>query len=156
MQPPLASQPHPVYQPPLPGQSPKRSALLWALRFASLFLVLELFLQAMLAALFVGGNVGLLSLHGINAFFITVVVFLCMVLGACYRWVARGPWWPMLLGGLLWLGLFIQEILGYTRIVPLHIFCGVLLITLCTVYCLALFRHVHAPRPRRAAAGGRA
>lgn len=91
----------------------------------------------------------MLSLHSANAFFVTVVIFACFVLGICLLTISRGPWWPMIAGLALWLGLFVQEIFGYTRVIGFHIFFGVFLISWSTVYCYALWRHSYRPRLRR-------
>ncbi|WP_026820838.1 hypothetical protein [Arthrobacter castelli] len=147
----LADDHHGQYPEPPPEAFAERpfSVMLWALRVVSSILMLLLVAQALLAALFVEGNVSMLTMHGINAFFITVVIFACFVLGIFFATVSRGAWWPMVAGVLLWLGLFVQEIIGYTRVVGLHIFAGVLLISVCSIYCYALWRHVYRPRPRR-------
>ncbi|WGW13681.1 hypothetical protein LWF01_07965 [Saxibacter everestensis] len=123
--------------------------LLWSLRIDLTLLMVLLALQAALAAGFVSGSVGLLSIHGVNAFFITVLAFIGFALAGLFYFVSRGPLWPFPSTGLLWLATFVQEIFGYVRLVGVHIFFGVTVISVAAVVCALVWRTPYNRRPGR-------
>ncbi|ASO19683.1 fatty acid desaturase [Actinoalloteichus hoggarensis] len=88
---------------------------------------LSTFLQAVLAGLFVTGDVGMLAMHEINAHTNLFLVFLLIIAAVLLRWPVGGPGWPIIAFVLLAVLVFTQTEMGFMRVVDLHIPTGVLL-----------------------------
>ncbi|APU14233.1 MULTISPECIES: hypothetical protein [Actinoalloteichus] len=85
------------------------------------------FLQAVLAGLFVTGNVGMLAMHEINAHTNLFLLFLLIIAAVLLRWPVGGPGWPIIAFVLLAVLVFAQTEMGFMRVIDLHIPVGVLL-----------------------------
>lgn len=100
------------------------------LRAVCVVVLLQVLAQAGLAGGFVTGEVALLDLHSING---NALFGTSAVLVAAAVLVVRpghGPWWPIVVSAALWLLMTAQAVLGYARMVGLHIPVGVALMGL--------------------------
>ena len=100
----------------------------WPLRITSSLAALLLFNQAVFAGQFLAGTFPALQTHRDNATYAGIAVLVAAVAAALIRWPGHGPIWPMLAS----LGLFgliaLQIVLGFARLLALHIPLGVTII----------------------------
>ncbi len=104
-----------------------RLAVAVVLRSVTVLYLLSTLLQAVLASLFITGDVDMLTLHEINShtnLFLAFLLFLSTIL--VWRPV-RGPVWPVAVTAVLVLAVQTQAGFGYARELALHIPLGVLL-----------------------------
>jgi hypothetical protein len=99
----------------------------WTLRLTVLLFAVLVLAQAVLAALFVTGDVGLLEAHGINAGAVATVAFLQVVAAILVWRPGRGAAWPIWASAALFLLVEAQLAFGYGRLLALHIPMGVAL-----------------------------
>lgn len=123
--------------------------VVWLLRLTVLLFAGLVLLQAVLAALFVTGDVGLLEAHGINAGFVTTVAFLQLVAAILVWRPGRGAAWPIWASVATFLLVEAQLAAGYARVIALHIPMGVTLFGVAT----ALLVGVCSPRIRQVRPG---
>ena len=101
----------------------------WPLRVVSLVQTILIFDQAVFAGQFLSGNFGALARHGENATYAGLATIGQIVAAVLLRWPGRGPSWPMFgYAGLFGL-IGLQIVLGYTRVLALHVPLGVAIIT---------------------------
>jgi heme A synthase len=102
--------------------------VVWPLRISASLAALLLFDQAVFAGQFLSGTFASLHTHRENATYAGITVLVTAMCAALVRWPGRGPVWPM----LACLGLFaliaLQIVLGFARVLGLHIPLGVLII----------------------------
>ena len=130
-------------------QSKSPSVSLWTLRILATLWLAQLLAQIVLAASFVSGDTDLFTAHSLNGSMMNTLPFFMIVAGVLHATAGRGRWWLAAIPVGLLLVCETQSILGYTRVVGAHIVGGTTLLTVATLWCLALWRHRHRPRPRR-------
>jgi len=111
--------------PAISGRVPGWAA--WTLRLIVTLHAVLIFLQPVLAGLFVTGNVGMLGLHSANAIFITMIAFFQIIASILFWRPGRGAAWPIWASVLMFLVGQIQGGFGYARLLALHFPLGVLL-----------------------------
>ncbi len=112
----------------------------WAFRVTTLVATLLLAAQAVLAGQFLGGRYESLALHSTNSTLAFVAVAVATVAAVLLRRPGRGAVWPIAACiGLLTL-VATQAMLGYTRVVALHVPLGVTIIVLSVALSLWAWR----------------
>jgi len=107
---------------------PTRPWARWVFRVAVTCEALFAFAQAVLAGGFLAGHYQLLALHKENATF-TGVAAVVMTLVAVVQWrPGRGPLWPVFVSAALFAAEAVQIVLGYARVLIIHIPLGVSII----------------------------
>lgn len=99
----------------------------WFLRVSALFVAVFVFVQPVLAGLFVTGEVGMLGLHSVNANLIALLVIVQAVAAILLWRPGRGPAWPIWISIAYLVLIEAQAGFGYARLVALHIPFGVAL-----------------------------
>jgi hypothetical protein len=101
---------------------------------------LMLFNQAVFAGQFLAGTFGSLHTHRENATFAGISMLLAAGCAVLVRWPGKGPIWPL----LACLGLFgliaVQIILGFARLLTVHIPLGVSIIVLAVLLVVWAWR----------------
>jgi hypothetical protein len=91
-----------------------------------------LFDQSVFAGQFLSGTYDALLVHRENATFAGISVIVSAVGAVLLRWPGRGPWWPI----AACLGLFaliaLEIVIGFARILTLHVPLGVTITVLAT------------------------
>jgi hypothetical protein len=102
----------------------------WPYRIVLSIAAVLLFDQAVFAGQFIAGSYPSLATHRENATYAGIAVLVAALAAIPIRWPGKGPWWPM----AATLGLFLliagQILLGFTRVLALHIPLGVTIIVL--------------------------
>jgi hypothetical protein len=128
MQNPGGSQPSSDPDIPLsPGSAavaPRPSRLAVVLRVFVGVLTLLVFIQAILAGQFIGGNSAGLDWHRVNGLVILLVAAAQLV-PAIWLWRRNGPAWPAITTALLLVAVVIQLFLGFGNEVSAHVPLGV-------------------------------
>jgi hypothetical protein len=105
---------------------------LWVFRGTATLAAIMLFDQAVFAGQFLAGTYDALLVHRENATFAGISVVVSAIGAVLLRWPGRGPWWPI----AACLGLFgliaLQIIIGFARLLALHVPLGVMIIILAT------------------------
>lgn len=102
----------------------------WLFRITSTVAAITLFDQAVFAGQFLSGTYGSLHTHRENATFAGIAVLISTVAAVLVRWPGRGPWWPIV-GSLGIFGLIaLQIVLGFARVIAVHVPLGVATIIL--------------------------
>lgn len=105
---------------------------LWVFRGTATLAAIMLFDQAVFAGQFLAGTYDALLVHRESATFAGISVVVSAIGAALLRWPGRGPWWPI----AACLGLFgliaLQIIIGFARILTLHVPLGVMISILAT------------------------
>ncbi|QCO98449.1 hypothetical protein FCN77_13055 [Arthrobacter sp. 24S4-2] len=99
-----------------------------------------LFDQAVFAGQFLSGSYDSLHLHRENATFAGVSVLISAVAAVLLRWPGRGPWWPIVacVGTFGLIGL--QIVLGFTRVISVHVPLGVAILMTATALAVWAWR----------------
>lgn len=114
---------------PIPPGAPPRWPY-WTFRVTSLVSAVMLFDQAVFAGQFLSGDYDSLHVHRENATYAGISVLVSAVAAILVRWRGHGPWWP-LAGSLGIFGLVaLQIVLGFLRVIPVHVPLGVATILL--------------------------
>lgn len=112
----------------------------WIFRIASTVAAVMLFDQAVFAGQFLDGTYGSLHVHRENATFAGIAVLISAVAAVLLRWPGRGPWWPI----LACVGVFglvaLQIVLGFARLISLHVPLGVTTILLAAALAVWAWR----------------
>jgi hypothetical protein len=105
---------------------------LWVFRGTATLAAIMLFDQGVFAGQFLSGTYDALLTHRENATFAGISVVGSAIGAVLLRWPGRGPWWPM----AACLGLFgliaLQIVIGFARILALHVPLGIMIIILAT------------------------
>ncbi len=114
----------------------------WPYRIVLSVAAVLLFDQAVFACQFLGGSYPSLATHRENATYAGIAVAAAAFAAIPIRWPGRGPWWPM----AATFGLFglvgAQILLGFSRVLAVHIPLGVSIIVLVALLvCWAWRRH---------------
>jgi hypothetical protein len=97
----------------------------WLLRVAGVLFALSVLAQAVLAGLFVTGDVGMLTMHGTNAVVVAVAALLYIVAAIILVRKDRGARRLVILGVVAFVLTFVQIAVGGAQILWLHIPLGV-------------------------------
>lgn len=95
------------------------------LRWLVVLFMVDTLLQAVLAGMFVTGDVDLVFWHDVNSNVNSSILFFVWLWALLLWRPARGPIWPMWLSVVLFLLVETQKTLGYLRLVDWHIPMGV-------------------------------
>ena len=113
---------------------------LWTFRITSTVAAVMLFNQAVYAGQFLDGAYDSLLTHRENATFAGIAVLISTIAAVLVRWPGRGPWWPI----LACLGIFglvaLQIVLGFARVINLHVPLGVATILLAAALAVWAWR----------------
>ncbi|MFI0424735.1 hypothetical protein [Spongiactinospora sp. 9N601] len=101
--------------------------VIWSLRVLTTVHLLGVLGQAVLAGMFVTGDVDMLALHSDNALYTHVVSILLTVAAVLVWRPGRGPSWPAWAGGALVVVETVQIVLGQDRRLALHMPLGMLI-----------------------------
>jgi hypothetical protein len=99
----------------------------WSLRTTALLASLLVLTQAVLAGLFVTGDVGMLELHSVNAGLVISIAFLQLIAAVLVWRPGRGAVWPIWASAAVFALAEAQAGFGYARLVSAHIPLGVAL-----------------------------
>jgi hypothetical protein len=100
-------------------------ATVWLLRVAGVLFALAVLGQAVLAGMFVTGDVGMLTIHGFNAIVVAIAALLYAIAGIALRRKNRAARRLITLGAVAFVLAFVQISLGGARMLALHIPLGV-------------------------------
>jgi len=112
------------------GRTPRvpRPWAFWPLRIVALIETVLIFDQAIYAGRFLSGDFPSLHVHRENATYTGIVLIVELVTAIVLRWPGRGPIWPI----FFTLGMFgliaLQIILGFSRLLVIHVPLGVAMI----------------------------
>jgi hypothetical protein len=113
----------------------------WPMRVIAAIQAVVIFDQAVFAGQFLAGEFGALARHGENATNAGVATIAMVVAAVLLRWPGGGPIWPLpVCAGLFGL-IALQIVLGYARVLSVHVPLGVAIIA------ASLFVLVRAWRP---------
>ena len=125
---------------------PKRPPLVIALQTEATLLMSVAIGQAGFAAAFIGGQKGYKAVHAINAWLVVAATVVLLVTAVVY---ARrgGPRWPAAASLGLLVVEAVQITLGEVELVAVHVFLGVLFVSMATALTSYLFRLSFRRRP---------
>jgi protein-S-isoprenylcysteine O-methyltransferase Ste14 len=109
-----------------------------------------LFDQAVFAGQFLGGSYGSLHTHRENATYAGIAVVVAALSATTIRWPGKGPWWPMAATVGLFGLIALQIVLGFSRVLEIHIPLGVAIIILAVLLAIWAWR----PHPATNTAAG--
>ena len=102
----------------------------WPYRITLSVSAVLLFNQAVFAGQFLGGSYPSLATHRENATYAGIAVLVAGLAAIAIRWPGRGPWWPIAATFGLFGLIALQIVLGFLRLLELHIPLGVSIIVL--------------------------
>jgi hypothetical protein len=109
-------------------------------RLTSLASAVMLFDQAVFAGRFLSGDYSSLETHRENATYAGISVLVSVVAAVLVRRPGRGPWWPIAgCAGIFGL-IAVQIVLGFARVIALHIPLGVAIILLALALAVGSWR----------------
>lgn len=109
-------------------------------RVTTLVSAVMLFDQAVFAGQFLSGSYDSLHTHRENATYAGISVLVSAVAAVLVRWPGRGPWWPIA-GSLGLFGVIaLQIVLGFARVITVHIPLGVATIALAAALAVWAWR----------------
>ena len=114
----------------------------WVFRVTSTVAAIMLFDQAVFAGQFLSGSYPALHTHRENATFAGVAVLVSTVAAVVLRWRGRGPRWPILACVGIFALIGLQIVLGFARMLSLHIPLGVVIIMLAIAVAVRAWRHL--------------
>lgn len=129
------------------GRAP---AVYWPFRVVMTVAAVLLFDQAVFAGQFLSGGYGALLTHRENATFAGITVVVAALAAVPIRWPGGGPWWPI----PACLGLFgliaVQIVVGFARLLAVHVPLGVSIILLAAALTVWAWRpHPVGPGEQR-------
>jgi hypothetical protein len=114
----------------------------WPYRIALSIAAVLLFNQAVFAGQFLGGSYPSLATHRENATYAGIAVVVAALASILIRWPGKGPWWPLAATFGLFGLIALQIVLGFLRLLEIHIPLGVSIIVLAVLLvCWAWRRH---------------
>jgi protein-S-isoprenylcysteine O-methyltransferase Ste14 len=114
----------------------------WPYRIALSVSAVLLFNQAVFAGQFLGGSYPSLATHRENATYAGVAVLVASLAAIVIRWPGRGPWWPIAATSGLFGLIVLQIVLGFLRLLEIHIPLGVSITVLAVLLlCWAWRKH---------------
>lgn len=120
---------------PAPPRWPRR-----VFRVATLVTAVMLFDQAVFAGQFLAGSFDSLHTHRENATYAGISVLVSAVAAVLVRWPGRGPWWPIAGYAAVFGLVALQIVLGFARVITVHVPVGVATILLATVLAIGAWR----------------
>ena len=102
----------------------------WVFRITSTAAAIMLFNQAVFAGQFLDGAFPQLLVHRENATYAGIVVIVSAIAAVLQRWPGRGPWWPIVASVGIFGLIAVQIVLGFARVISIHIPLGVATIML--------------------------
>jgi hypothetical protein len=102
----------------------------WPFRVTMTVAAVLLFDQAIFAGRMLSGSFPALHTHRENATFAGIAVLVATVAAVPLRWPGRGPLWPVFAGLGLFALIALQIVLGFTRVLIVHVPLGVSIIVL--------------------------
>jgi hypothetical protein len=131
--------------------SPRTPWTYWPFRLAVTVATVLLVDQPVYAGQFLSGTFSALHTHRENATVAGIAVGVAALAAVPIRWPGRGPLWPL----LACLGLYgliaVQIVIGFGRLLTIHIPLGVAIIVLAVLLTVWAWRP-HLPRPEPAVA----
>jgi hypothetical protein len=120
---------YPQSPPNPPTEAPRRRPVVsrWFLTAALTLHAVVALAQPVLIGGYLDGNFDLVTVHGINGSLLMTCAFLAAVTAVVY-WAAGGRGWPALAVAGVWCAEFVQLVLGYTRVLSVHVALGVLIV----------------------------
>jgi heme A synthase len=126
----------------------------WPFRVTMTVAAALLFNQAIFAGRMLSGSFPALHTHRENATYAGLAVLLAAICAIPIRWPGRGPLWPALAG----LGLFgligLQILLGFSRVVVVHVPLGVAIIVLGVLLTIWAWHYRPATAPAETVVAG--
>jgi heme A synthase len=126
----------------------------WPFRVTMTVAAALLFDQAIFAGRMLSGSFPALHTHRENATYAGLAVLLAAICAIPIRWPGRGPLWPAVAG----LGLFaligLQILLGFARVLVVHVPLGVSIIVLGVLLTIWAWRYQPAKAPAQAVVAG--
>lgn len=112
----------------------------WALRAVITLHALDVFAQPVLAGRFLAGDYDTLALHSTNAIIVGIIGYVQIVAAILYWWPAGGAGWPVLAAFGVSAAETVQIILGFERVVGVHVPLGVAIISTMVVLLVWVWR----------------
>jgi heme A synthase len=109
-------------------------------RITSTVAAVMLFDQAVFAGQFLSGSYDSLHVHRENATFAGISVLISAVAAIFVRWPGRGPWGPILACTGVFGLIGLQIVVGFARVISLHIPLGVATILLASALAIWAWR----------------
>ena len=110
--------------------APSRTWTRWPFRLAMTLAAMLVFDQPVFAGEFLAGSYPALQLHRENATYTGIAMLVAAGTAVLLRWPGHGPWWPMIACVGLFGMIAAQIILGFARLLTIHVPLGVLIIVL--------------------------
>lgn len=117
----------------------------WPYRIVLSIAAVLLFDQAVYAGQFLGGSFGSLLTHRENATYAGITMAVAGIAAILIRWPGRGPWWPIAATFGLFGLIALQILLGFLRVLEIHIPLGVSIIVLTVLLLCWAWRKRPAP-----------
>jgi len=99
----------------------------WFLTATLTLHALVAFAQPVLIGAYLDGRFDLVTVHGVNGSLLMGCAFLAALTAVVY-WALGGRGWPALAIAGVWGAEFVQLVLGYTRVLSVHVVLGVLIV----------------------------
>jgi hypothetical protein len=112
----------------------------WPYRIALSIAAVLLFDQAVFAGQFLSGSYPSLATHRENATYAGIAVVVAALAAIPIRWPGKGPWWPMAVTFALFGLIAAQIVLGFARVLAIHIPLGVSIIVLAVLLVVWAWR----------------
>jgi hypothetical protein len=113
-----------------PRPTGRRSGITTALRLVLRLLALLVFGQAVFAGLFLDGHAAWRPWHAVNGMLVIPLLALGAVVLAVVQWRSGGPGWMALAGLALLLAIIVQNVMGQSGQVAVHVPLGVAILGL--------------------------
>lgn len=128
-------------------ESPRTPWTYWPFRLVVSAATVLLIGQPIYAGEFLSGTFGALHTHRENATAAGIAVIVAALAAIPIRWPGRGPLWPVAASVGLFGLIAVQIVLGFTRLLTVHIPLGVAIIVLAVLLTIWAWR---SPRPEEA------
>lgn len=127
----------------------------WPFRLTVTVAAALLFNQAVFAGRMLSGSFPALQTHRDNATYAGVAVLIAALCAVPIRWPGRGPLWPALAGLGLFALIALQILLGFSRVLIVHVPLGVSIIALGVLLTIWAWRYRPPPPATPRPAAGR-
>jgi hypothetical protein len=125
-----------------------RGWAIWLFRLVVTITMVLAFLQAPLAGSFLSGRFGALALHKDNSTVIAIAAVVLAVSGVLLWRPGRGPGWAAVVGILFLAAIVLQTVLGYQRVLSVHVSLGVAIIALLVLLAVWAWRPIRSDAGR--------
>jgi hypothetical protein len=123
----------------------------WPFRLTMTVAAVLLFNQAIFAGRMLSGSFPALQTHRDNATYAGLAVLIAALCAVPIRWPGRGPLWPALAGLGLFALIALQILLGFSRVLIVHVPLGVSIIALGVLLTIWAWRYRPPATPPPAA-----